>query len=135
MAGLALVLMEVVSDFGTVEYFAVDTITLGIFNVWLGMNNMPLAAQLAVLSFSLILLLLWFERSSQSHRRVQNAGRGTAGVPLKRAEGIWVVLLPLVVFFRSCWVSAYLSAFCSVLSPKVSAGQCLQAHWLPLAIR
>ena len=44
MAGLALVLMEVVSDFGTVEYFAVDTITLGIFNVWLGMNNMPLAA-------------------------------------------------------------------------------------------
>ena len=95
MAGLALVLMEVVSDFGTVEYFAVDTITLGIFNVWLGMNNMPLAAQLAVLSFSLILLLLWFERSSQSHRRVQNAGRGTAGVPLKRAEGVWMVLLPL----------------------------------------
>ena len=99
MAGLALVLMEVVSDFGTVEYFAVDTITLGIFNVWLGMNNMPLAAQLAVLSFSLILLLLWFERSSQSHRRVQNAGRGTAGVPLKRAEGIWVVLLPLGCLF------------------------------------
>ena len=29
MAGLALVMMEVVSDFGTVEYFAVDTITWG----------------------------------------------------------------------------------------------------------
>ena len=39
-AGLALVMMEVVSDFGTVEYFAVQTITLGIFNVWLGMNNL-----------------------------------------------------------------------------------------------
>ena len=38
MAGLALVMMEVVSDFGTVEFFAVETITLGIFNVWLGMN-------------------------------------------------------------------------------------------------
>ena len=39
MAGLALVLMEVVSDFGTVEYFAIETITLGIFNVWLGMQQ------------------------------------------------------------------------------------------------
>ena len=30
VAGLALVLMEVVSDFGTVEYFAIETLTLGI---------------------------------------------------------------------------------------------------------
>ena len=45
IAGLALVLMEVVSDFGTVEFFALETLTLGIFNVWLGMNNMPAAAQ------------------------------------------------------------------------------------------
>ena len=35
VAGLALVLMEVISDFGTVEYFAIETLTLGIFNVWL----------------------------------------------------------------------------------------------------
>ena len=38
VAGLALVCMEVVSDFGTVEYFALETLTLGIFNVWIGMN-------------------------------------------------------------------------------------------------
>lgn len=96
MAGLALVLMEVVSDFGTVEYFAVDTITLGIFNVWLGMNNMPLAAQLALLAFSLVILLLWLEQSSQMHRRVQNEGRGTAGVPLQKARGAAAVILPLI---------------------------------------
>ena len=96
MAGLALVLMEVVSDFGTVEYFAVDTITLGIFNVWLGMNNMPLAAQLSLLSFSLIILLLWLERASQVHRRVQNASRGASGVPLHRVRGIGSVVLPLI---------------------------------------
>ena len=38
IAGLALVLMEVLSDFGTVEFFAVETLTLGIFNIWLGSN-------------------------------------------------------------------------------------------------
>ena len=36
---IALVMMEVVSDFGTVSFFMVETITLGIFNVWLGMNS------------------------------------------------------------------------------------------------
>ena len=36
IAGLAVVLMEVLSDFGTVEFFAIETLTLGIFNVWLG---------------------------------------------------------------------------------------------------
>ena len=40
IAGLALVLMETVSDFGTVEYFALETLTLGVFNVWLGMNSL-----------------------------------------------------------------------------------------------
>ena len=52
VAGLALVLMETVSDFGTVEYFAVETLTLGIFNVWLGMNSLTAAAQIAAFSFS-----------------------------------------------------------------------------------
>ena len=54
MAGLALVLMEVMSDFGTVEFFAIETITLGIFNVWLGMNNLVAAAQISIVGFGFI---------------------------------------------------------------------------------
>ena len=61
MAGLALVLMEVVSDFGTVEYFAIPTITLGIFNVWLGMNNIVAAAQISLVGFVFIVSLLGLE--------------------------------------------------------------------------
>ena len=34
VAGLALVLMEVVSDFGTVDYFALETLTLGFVSGW-----------------------------------------------------------------------------------------------------
>ena len=33
VAGLALVLMETISDFGTVDYFALETLALGVFNV------------------------------------------------------------------------------------------------------
>ena len=82
IAGLALVLMEVVSDFGTVEYFALETLTLGIFNVWLGMNNMPAAAQLALCAFVLIGALLMIEMFARSRRSFRNAGVGQLGVPV-----------------------------------------------------
>ena len=76
-AGLALVLMEVVSDFGTVEYFAVETITLGIFNVWLGMNNIVAAAQMSLLGFVFILSLLGLELYARSRQRFAGNGKFT----------------------------------------------------------
>ena len=74
-AGLALVLMEVVSDFGTVEDFAVETITLGIFNVWLGMNNIVAAAQISLFGFVFILSLLGLELYARSRQRFAGTGR------------------------------------------------------------
>ena len=82
IAGLALVLMEVVSDFGTVEYFALETLTLGIFNIWLGMNNMPAAAQLALCAFVLVGALLMIEIFARSRRSFENIGGGQLGVPV-----------------------------------------------------
>jgi len=34
-AGTAIVMMETLNDFGTVDYFAVQTLTTGIFSIWL----------------------------------------------------------------------------------------------------
>ena len=83
IAGLSLVLMEVVSDFGTVEYFALETLTLGIFNVWIGMNSKAAAAQLALCAFVLIGMLLIMEIFARSRRSFQNNGFGRVGVPRK----------------------------------------------------
>ena len=69
IAGLALVLMEVLSDFGTVEFFAIETLTLGIFNVWLGMNNLTAAAQIAGMAFIFILALVTIERAARRRQR------------------------------------------------------------------
>jgi len=77
VAGLALVLMEVISDFGTVEYFAVNTITLGIFNVWLGMNNLTAAAQIAGLAFIFILALLVIEWRARARQRFFDTSQRT----------------------------------------------------------
>jgi iron(III) transport system permease protein len=105
VAGLALVMMEVVSDFGTVEYFSLDTLTLGIFNVWLGMGNMPAAARIALMAFVIIIILLGIERWASSGLRVENQSRGPTGVltlKLTQWQGICAVmvcLLPIILGF------------------------------------
>ena len=101
VAGLALVMMEVVSDFGTVEYFAVQTITLGIFNVWLGMNNLVAAAQISSVGFLFILGLLGLElyaRSRQQYVSTSRTQNSLAPLPTTRLGTCvcWLIcLMPL----------------------------------------
>ena len=101
VAGLALVMMEVVSDFGTVEYFAVQTITLGIFNVWLGMNNLVAAAQISSVGFLFILGLLGLELYARSRQQYVSTSRAQNSLaPLPTSTGgacvCWALcLIPL----------------------------------------
>ena len=40
IAGLALVSMECLSDFGTVSFFSVNTLTTGVYNSWLSFDDL-----------------------------------------------------------------------------------------------
>lgn len=96
IAGLALVLMEVVADFGTVDFFAVETISLGVFNVWLGMNNITAAAQLSVLALLLVVGLLLAESYGRRKSGLGHPPSGKTGVPRRQATGVMRVVLPVV---------------------------------------
>ena len=102
IAGLSLVMMEVVSDFGTVEYFAIETMTLGIFNVWLGMNNMPAAAQLSLFALIVMLLLLAAELYARSRRSFQNLSNNARGIPQIRASGFKLLSLYMICLVPIC---------------------------------
>lgn len=69
VAGAALALMEVAGDFGTVEYFAVDTFSTGVYRAWFGMGNKAAAAQLSLFLLGFVLLLLFAERTSRRRQR------------------------------------------------------------------
>ena len=88
VAGLALVCMEVVSDFGTVEYFALETLTLGIFNVWIGMNNINAAAQISTFTFIFILMLLLVEIRSRAGKRFNDTSSRQTHKKAKDITGI-----------------------------------------------
>ncbi|MYA97454.1 MAG: iron ABC transporter permease [Nitrospinae bacterium] len=86
--GVSLVLMEALNDFGTVDFFAVETLTAGIFDVWLNMNNLSGAAQLAVIALCFVLLLLWAERKSRTNQRYFNTSTKYQALPSYQLRGI-----------------------------------------------
>ena len=105
IAGLSLVLMETISDFGTVDFFAVETITLGIFNLWLGMNNLAAASQLALIGFTFVLVLLGLELAARRRQRYNDTkislykGFNKKVSPLKSFLIFLICLLPLAIGF------------------------------------
>ncbi|MDG9672007.1 iron ABC transporter permease [Hahella sp. CR1] len=74
--GLALVLMETLNDFGTVSFFAVQTLTAGLYDTWLNLGNVGGAAQIAALMVGIALALLYLERASRhKSKSYQSGGR------------------------------------------------------------
>ncbi len=104
-AGTAIVMMETVSDFGVVEFFAVQTLTTGIFTTWLEMGNAGGAAQLALVILGLVLLLVGLEKASRSRSRFYQGARHQRPIETLRLTGWhgWLATLlcavPFVVGF------------------------------------
>ncbi len=77
VAGLSLALMETLNDYGTVEFFAVPTFTIGIFRTWLGQGERAAALQLALLLLSFIAVLVILERQSRNRQRFYQTSQTT----------------------------------------------------------
>ena len=104
-AGVALVLMETVADYGTVQHFGVQTLTTGIFSVWLEGNNAGGAAQIALVVLALVLLLVALERAGRRGARFHRLGRSTRPIerPVLPGAAGWaataVCLVPFALGF------------------------------------
>ena len=79
-AGVALALMETVADVGTVQHFAVQTLTTGVYSVWFNGNNAGGAAQLSGVILALILTLLAVERQARNQARFHRPSRSARPV-------------------------------------------------------
>lgn len=95
-AGTAIVMMETVNDFGTVDYFSVQTLTTGIFSVWLESNNAGGAAQIASTVLLLVILLVTLEKLSRRRSRFFALSRSHRGVVKTSLLG-WRSLLAFVL--------------------------------------
>ncbi len=86
-AGTALAMMETVNDFGVVDYFGVQTLTTGIFSVWLSGGNAGGAAQLSLVILGVILALVAAERIARRRQRYYRLSRAQRPVAPQRIAG------------------------------------------------
>ncbi|MBT3792939.1 MAG: iron ABC transporter permease [Rhodospirillales bacterium] len=103
--GVVLALMETLNDFGTVQYFAVDTFTTGIFRTWYGLGEPAAAAQLAAMLMIFVLLLILGERLSRGQGRTHHTTqryRSISGYQLRglrKGLAITACILPVLLGF------------------------------------
>lgn len=92
-AGAALAMMETLNDFGAVDYFAVQTLTRGVFSVWLETFNAGGAAQISLVMLGFVLVLLALERFSRRGRRFDHTSRRYRPIRRARPKGLkrWAI--------------------------------------------
>ncbi len=61
VAGVALVMMESMADFGVVHYLGIESLSVGIYKSWFGLGDFSSAARLATILFILSFLVLSVE--------------------------------------------------------------------------
>ena len=105
--GLALVLMEVLADFGVAEYFAIPTFSTGIFRSWLAAGDKAAALKLAAVMLLFVIALVALEaatRRGRSDSRDGLAARHTgeplvALPPLGKTLALAACLTPVLLGF------------------------------------
>jgi iron(III) transport system permease protein len=68
-AGTALALLETLADFGTVQYYGIQTFTTAIYRTWYGMGNREGAAQLSMVLILIAVALVAVEYQSRGRAR------------------------------------------------------------------
>ena len=102
--GVALALMETLNDFGTVDYFAVQTMTAALFDVWQGMGSLAGGAQIATTMLAFVILLISIERFSRRKQKVyQSVSSRFRELPTYRLKGLSSLLA-----FTACSVPVFI---------------------------
>jgi iron(III) transport system permease protein len=69
VAGVTLVLMEVLNEYGAVRYFGVTTFTTGIFRAWFSLGDAPAAIRLSACLLIFVFVLILVERAQRGRAR------------------------------------------------------------------
>lgn len=86
-AGAAVVMMETLTDFATVQYFGVDTVSVGVFRIWRGTFDRDAASEFATLVLVFALLVIGLERVVRGRARFTSAGGAARGIAPRQLRG------------------------------------------------
>lgn len=87
VAGTVLALMETLADYGTVQYFGVQTFTTGIYRAWFSLYDHTTAAQLSAMLLGIVLVLLLLERWNRGRQRYHHTSSRYRQLARKELRG------------------------------------------------
>ena len=105
VVGLSLVAMETLSDFGTVSFFSISTLTTAIYNAWIAFDDLASANQLSFILLLFILFLFFLENFSRKKAKYHSPSRGgfvsRPKIKLKGLKSFYATGFCAVLFFFS----------------------------------
>ena len=76
VAGLSLVAMETLAEFGAVDFFSVNTLTTGIYNAWIAFDDLAFANRISFFLLLFIFILFLTEKLSRRKARYHLEAKG-----------------------------------------------------------
>jgi len=76
VAGLSLVAMETLAEFGAVDFFSINTLTTGIYNSWIAFDDLAFANRLSFFLLLFIFALFILENLSRKNAKYHFNARG-----------------------------------------------------------
>ena len=105
IAGLSLVAMETLSDFGAVSFFGINTLTTGIYDSWIAFDDLAFANQLSfyLLIFILALFILenYSRKKAKYHVPIKGGFKKKEKLNLKGINSFLAFIACFIVFFLS----------------------------------
>ncbi len=104
LAGLSLVLLEVLNEYGAVALSSVPTLSVGLIDLWWSLGEVNAAAQLAMLTLCFVLICAALERFGRGHRQFYQHYHGKKLSPptltgLRAYVAVLLCVIPIMLGF------------------------------------
>ncbi len=105
VAGLSLVAMETLAEFGAVDFFSVNTLTTGIYNAWITFDDLAFANRISFFLLLFIFILFLTENLSRKKARYHMEAKGgfkkKEKIKLNGAKSFFAFIFCFTLFFLS----------------------------------
>ena len=105
VAGLSLVAMETLAEFGAVDFFSINTLTTGIYNSWIAFDDLAFANRISFFLLLFIFALFILENFSRKNARYHFNSRGG----FKQKEKIKLIGNKSLYAFSYCFLIFFFS--------------------------
>ena len=105
VAGLSLVAMETLAEFGAVDFFSINTLTTGIYNSWIAFDDLAFSNRLSffllIFIFALFILENLSRKRAKYHSNTKGGFKQKEKIQLSGIKAFNAIFVCFIIFFLS----------------------------------